>query len=91
MPSYPLHDYRLTWELCDEGGKRLAHGEKQFADLSNVQTVSGDVGNQSGAMALKLHLTLLRPTGSVAAEKSVDWHVGGQAVGTAAETTIRQR
>ncbi len=88
LPSYPLHNYRLTWELCDEGGKLLASGEKQFADLSNVQTVSGDVGNQSGAKALKLHLTLLRPTGAVAAEKLMDWHASGQSVGAVVGTTV---
>ena len=78
LPSYPLHNYRLAWELCDEGGKLLASGEKKFPELSDVQTVSVEVGNQPAATALKLHLTLLRPTGDVAAEKSLNWHLGGQ-------------
>jgi len=88
LPSYPLHNYRLTWELCDEGGKLLASGEKQFADLSAVQTVSGNVGNHPGAKALKLHLTLLRPTGAVAAEKLMDWHGSEQSVSVVEGTTI---
>ncbi len=91
LPSYPLHNYRLTWELCDEGGKLLASGEKQFPDLNDVQTVSGDVGNQAGAKALKLHLALLRPTGTVAAEKSLDWHASGQSVGAVVGTTVPAR
>jgi hypothetical protein len=86
LPSYPLHNYRLAWELCDENGKLLASGEKQLADLSDVQTVSENVGDQSAAKALKLHLTLLRPTGAVAAEKMMDWH-SGQAIGAVVGTT----
>jgi hypothetical protein len=74
LPFYPLHDYRLAWELSDQVGKLLASGEQQFADLSSVQTVSGKVGPQPDARTLKLHLTLLRPGGTVAAERTVDWH-----------------
>jgi beta-glucuronidase len=87
LPSYPLHNYRLAWELCDETGKLLASGEKQLADLSDVQTVSENVGDQSSAKALKLHLTLLRPTGAVAAEKFMDWHAG-QSMGASAGATV---
>jgi beta-glucuronidase len=75
LPSYPLHNYRLMWELCDESGNLLASGEKQFADISTAQTVSGNVGDQSAAKALKLHLILFRPTGAVATEKFMDWQV----------------
>lgn len=90
LPSYPLHSYRLTWELCDESGRLLTSGEQQFADLKGIQTVSGDVGNQSSAKAIKLHLTLLRPTGTVAAERSLDWH-GGPTVGAVEGTTVPAR
>ena len=74
LPSYPLHNYRLSWELCDEEGKLLASGEKQFVNLSDAEVLSGEVGSQPAAKGLKLHLTLLRPTGAVAAEKMMDWH-----------------
>jgi beta-glucuronidase len=74
LPSYPLHNYRLSWELCDEEGKLLASGEKQFVNLSDAEVLSGEVGSQPAAKGLKLHLTLLRPTGAVAAEKIMDWH-----------------
>jgi hypothetical protein len=87
LPSYPLHNYRLVWELCDEDGNLLANGEKQFGDMRDTQTVSGNVGDQSTAKALKLHLTLLRPTGAVAAEKFIDWH-SQQAIGTAGEPAV---
>jgi len=73
LPFYPLHNYRLTWELCDESGSLLATGEKQLADLSEAQTMSGSVNGKSGAKELRLHFTLLRPTGVVAVEKMMDW------------------
>jgi hypothetical protein len=87
LPSYPLHNYRLAWELCDESGKLLASGEKQLSDLSGVQTVSENVGDQSAAKVLRLHLTLLRPTGTVAAEKLMDWR-SAQSLGAAAGATV---
>jgi hypothetical protein len=87
LPSYPLHDYRLAWELSDQSGKLLASGEQQFAELNSAQTVSGNVGPQPDAKMLKLHLTLLRPGGMVAAESSVDWGLSaaGAQSGTHAE------
>jgi hypothetical protein len=75
LPSYPLRDYRLAWELSDQAGKLLASGERQIADLNSVQTVSGKVGPQPDAKRLKLHLNLLRPGGTIAAESSVDWDI----------------
>jgi len=74
LPSYPLHDYQLAWELSDQGGKLLASGERPIADLSNLQTISGNIGPQPDAKILKLHVTLLRPGGTIAAESSADWN-----------------
>jgi hypothetical protein len=90
LPSYPLHNYRLAWDLCDEGGKLLASGEKRFPELGDVQTVSVEVGSQPAATELKLHLTLLRPTGDIAAEKSLDWHAAGQSAGAVGGTVTAQ-
>jgi hypothetical protein len=75
LPSYPLRDYRLAWELSDQAGKLLASGEQQLADLSARRTFSGNVGALPDARIekLKLHLTLLRPGGMIAAESSLDW------------------
>lgn len=73
LPSYPLRDYRLAWEVSDQAGKLLASGEQPLADLSGARTVSAKVGPQSDVKALKLHLTLLRPGGMVAAQSSLDW------------------
>ncbi len=77
LPSYPLRDYRLAWELSDQVGKLLAGGEQELADLSSTRIVSGDVGPQPEAKILRLHLTLLRPGGAIAAESFLDW--GGDA------------
>jgi hypothetical protein len=90
LPSYPLHNYRLAWDLCDELGKLLASGEKKFPELSDAETVSVEVGNQPAATALKLHLTLLRPTGDIAAEKSLDWHAAGQSASAVGGTVTAQ-
>ena len=77
LPSYPLRDYRLSWEIYDDT-KQLARGERRFADLSDTQTVSGKVEGVADAHKLQLHLLLVRPTGEVAAEKTLDWNASGQ-------------
>jgi hypothetical protein len=48
------------------------------------------VGIQPAATSLKLHLTLLRPTGDIAAEKSLDWHAAGQAASAVGGTVTAQ-
>ena len=83
IPSYALHDYRLQWEVRDENSHLVASGEKTFPELDDPATVSGDVPAQAGVHELKLHLTLLRPTGFSAAESTLPWNTvewGGQVV-----------
>jgi beta-glucuronidase len=77
LPSYPLHDYRLTWEIYDDT-KLLARGERRLDDLSEAQTVSGHVEGNADIPKLHLHLVLLRPSGEIAAEKILDWNTNGQ-------------
>jgi beta-glucuronidase len=87
LPYYPLHGYRLAWQVSDESGKLLKSGAQPFADLSAKQTISAEIEPQVNAKALKLHLTLLRPENTVAAETSVDWRTadvaGAPSSGTA--------
>jgi beta-glucuronidase len=78
LPSYPLHDYRLTWDLYDDT-KLLTRGERRLDDLNSAETVSGQVESSSTTHKLQLHLTLLRPTGEIAAEKTLDWNTSQQA------------
>jgi beta-glucuronidase len=77
LPSYPLRDYRLSWEIYDDS-KVLSHGEHRFTDLSKMESVSGQVEGGADTHKLQLHLSLIRPTGEVAAEKTLDWNAGGQ-------------
>jgi beta-glucuronidase len=78
LPSYPLSDYRLTWEIYDET-KLLTRGERSFSTLSGRQTVSGQVDSGLASHKLQLHLALVRPTGEIAAEKNLDWNISQQA------------
>ena len=77
LPSYPLHDYRLVWNIYDDT-KLLNHGERRFTDLNGAQIVSGQVKSGADSHKLQLHLTLLRPTGDLASEKILDWNPSGQ-------------
>ncbi len=78
LPSYPLRNYRLTWDIYDET-KLLSQGERSFSSLSSAQTVSGQVNGALAAHKLQLHLALIRPTGEIAAEKTLDWNTREQA------------
>jgi hypothetical protein len=73
LPSYPLRDYRLEWDVRDENNKVIASGAQLMADLSHAETVTGKLQPLAHTGDLRLHLTLLSPLGLVAAEKSVDW------------------
>jgi beta-glucuronidase len=77
LPSYPLRDYRLTWEIYDDA-KLLSRGERRIADLSRAQALSAEVDSHAETHKLQLHLALIRPTGERAAEKTLDWMAGGQ-------------
>jgi len=72
LPYYPLHDYRVVWQVSDESGKLLTHGEQQFADINKTQIVNGQLESAVDVKLLKLKVTLLRPGNTIAAEKSVD-------------------
>jgi beta-glucuronidase len=78
LPSYPLRDYRLTWEIFDED-KLLTRGERSFSALSSDQTMSNPVVGGLTGHKLQLHLALIRPTGEIAAEKNLDWSTRQQA------------
>ena len=73
LPSYPLHDYRLHWEVRDQNNTLVASGEREFADLDQPATVSGTWQPKDSTIGLTLELTLTRPTGFVAAEKRAEW------------------
>jgi hypothetical protein len=74
LPSYPLHDYRLEWEVRDDNNKMIASGAQALPDLAKAQTFVGKLQPLAQTGALRLHLTLLNPSGLVAAENNIDWH-----------------
>lgn len=88
LPSYPMHDYRLEWEVRDENSKLIASGAQPLPDLDRERTLEQKVQPLPGTGVLRLHLTLLGPTGAVAAEKNVDWR--RPELGTQAEKTTQK-
>ena len=73
LPYYPLHDYRLVWQMSDESGNLLTTGGQQFADLKTAQVISKELEPLGNTNVLRLHFTLMRPDSTVAAETSLDW------------------
>jgi len=72
LPFYPLHDYLLTWKLLDAKGKAAASGERSLAEFNAPQTISGPVPQNAEAPVARLVITLLHPTGTVAAERTLE-------------------
>jgi beta-glucuronidase len=75
LPYYPLHNYRIGWEVSDGSGKLIKRGEQTFADLEGTQVISGQIQPGTDTKLLKLHVMLLRPENTAAAEKSIEWKV----------------
>jgi hypothetical protein len=73
LPFYPLHNYRLIWKVQDQKGKSLAAGERALAELIDPVPVSGALPPDEDGRAIRLTATLLSPTGSVAADETLDW------------------
>ncbi len=78
LPSYPLHDYRLTWSVVDEKAKVLVLGERSYQELDRADVITGALPAPAGARSLRLLLRLLRPTGGIAAEHELDLRNGAQ-------------
>ncbi|HKE44446.1 MAG TPA: glycoside hydrolase family 2 TIM barrel-domain containing protein [Steroidobacteraceae bacterium] len=73
LPFYPLHDYRLTWKVLDEKNHAVVSGERLLAEFTAPQTASGTFSQDTQAARLRLVVTLLRPSGVVAAERTLQW------------------
>jgi len=73
----------------DANNKIIASGAQPLPDLASTQTVVGKLQPLAQTGALRLHLTLLSPTGLIAAENIVDWRrseVGSQTAPAGAPT-----
>lgn len=72
LPFYPLHDYLLIWKLLDEQGRSLGGGERRLAEFVDAVPVAGAVPPGHGN-AVRLTVTLLSPSGAVAADNILEW------------------
>ncbi|PYV08722.1 MAG: hypothetical protein DMG23_12870, partial [Acidobacteria bacterium] len=72
IPSYTLHNYRVTWEARDNDGEIVAGGEKALPEIGPSQSLEGSWPALK-TKSLRLTLTVYRPTGFVAAQEIIDW------------------
>jgi beta-glucuronidase len=75
LPSYPLHDYQLTWTVLDEHGNVTMTGSRQLGDLRSPAEVTGTLPRDAAGIKRRLVVALLRPSGIAAAERSIEWPV----------------
>ena len=72
IPFYALRNYRLVWELRDDDNTLLASGSKALPEIGPPQALDAQ-WPASASKSLRLRLRVFRPTGFVAAEKTLDW------------------
>jgi len=83
LPSYPLKDYKLHWEVRNPENKLLHQGDFPLADLEHEQTLHAEWQGDPSIHHLSLHLTLSNPRGEVVAEDSLKYlypTTGGQEI-----------
>jgi len=72
LPSYPLHGYQLVWALKDEAGVALAGGPGSSMNSRRPKR-SRPLAAGSAGRSLHLEVRVLRPAGTVAAERTLAW------------------
>jgi beta-glucuronidase len=83
LPSYPLKDYKLHWEVRNPENKLLHQGDFPLADLEHEQTLHAEWQGDPSIHHLSLHLTLSNSRGEVVAEDSLKYlypTTGGQEI-----------
>jgi beta-glucuronidase len=78
LPYRPLSDYELGWTLQDEQGKLITRGQRHFDKLTAATSIGGDLSmntrpTYSGRPFRRLVVTLRAPSGSIAAERTLEW------------------
>ena len=89
LPSYPIHDYRLTWEARRDDGRMIAQGEQPLASLQPPVQVTG-AWTATDYRTITLTFKIYRPTGFMACERQLSWGnpvSGGQSVGDMKQRT----
>jgi beta-glucuronidase len=70
LPSYPLRDYRVTWQLVDADNKAVADGAALVSPEGPL-SIERDVPTRTNKGAFKLVIKLVRPDGSLAMEHTL--------------------
>jgi beta-glucuronidase len=81
LPSYPMRDYRLRWEVRDQHGELVASGDRALESLQQPDSFTEQWVAKSDLTSLTLRVMLLSPTGDTAAEETNQWLLvkpGGQ-------------
>jgi beta-glucuronidase len=82
IPSYTLHGYKAHWELRDDEGNLVAHGDRVLQQANGTDAIGASF-NMPKTKSLSLKITVSRPIGFMAAEESLNWwrvNPGGQNV-----------
>lgn len=82
IPSYMLRGYRVAWEARDEDNSLIGASEKTLPDIGAAQALTESLPARR-LKTVTLRVRLYRPTGFVAAEKTLVWHEikpGGQSL-----------
>ena len=70
LPSWPLTDYRVNWQLIDADNKAFADGGGPI-NPTGPSSVERDVPARTNKGAFKLVIKLMRPDGSLAMERTL--------------------
>lgn len=73
IPSYALRDYRVVWKVQDDDNHVLAAGQKALPEVGPPRSLEINWQMAASPKAVHLLLRLYRPSGFVAAEKTLDW------------------
>jgi beta-glucuronidase len=76
LPFYPLHDFVVHWRLENAEHELLASGQRQL-ETSRPTMISEQVPDKPGARVEQLRVTVLDPSGSVAADFTLPWNATG--------------
>jgi beta-glucuronidase len=73
IPYYPLRDYQLVWNLFDDKGRVILGGKHHYPELKQTEQISEPLPSDAAAKTPHLTVTLLSPTGDIAAQRSLAW------------------
>ena len=72
IPSSTVRNYQLKWELRDDDNTLVAIDSKALPEIGPPQSLAASWATTT-SKPLRLRMCVFRPTGFVAAEKTLDW------------------